>query len=105
MNSKRKGADGEREVAAYLREHGIDAHRGQQYKGGADSPDVVSDLNGWHIEVKRVEHLNIDDALNQSIRDAGENQKPCVFHRRNRTPWKVTMLLDDFMEMVNHGKR
>ena len=100
MNSKRKGANGEREVAAYLREHGIDAQRGQQYKGGADSPDVVSELKGWHIEVKRVERLNIDDALNQSIRDAGSDEKPCVLHRRNRTPWKVTMLLDDFLRMV-----
>ena len=103
VNSRRKGAVGEREIAAYLREHGCDAHRGQQYKGGADSPDVTG-LDGYHIEVKRVERLNIDDALNQAIRDKGKDETPVVFHRRNRMPWKATLLLDDFMRLVKHGK-
>lgn len=99
MNSKRKGAVGEREIAAYLREHGFDAHRGQQYKGSPDSPDVTG-LDGFHIEVKRVERLNIYQALAQAIRDCG-NKIPIVIHRRNRDEWKVTMRLDDFMEVLN----
>ena len=89
MNSKRKGAVGEREIAAYLREHGFDAHRGQQYKGSPDSPDVTG-LDGFHIEVKRVERLNIYQALAQAVRDCG-NKIPIVIHRRNRDEWKVTM--------------
>jgi Holliday junction resolvase len=38
MNSRAKGKRGELEIAKVLRENGYDAHRGQQYKGGADSP-------------------------------------------------------------------
>lgn len=100
-NSRRKGAVGEREIAKYLREHGFtDARRGQQFKGGADSPDVTG-LTGFHIEVKRVERLDLNSAMEQSIRDCGENETPIVVHRRNNDYWKVTMRLDDFMEVIN----
>ena len=102
-NSRRKGAVGEREIAKYLRDHGFtEARRGQQYKGGADSPDVVG-LTGFHIEVKRVERLDLNAAMEQSIRDCGENETPIVVHRRNNDYWKVTMRLDDFMEVI-HGR-
>ena len=97
MNSRRKGAVGEREIAKYLRDHGYDAHRGQQYHGGADSPDVTG-IPGYHIEVKRVERLNLESAVEQSVRDAGDDV-PLVMHRKNRTGWLVTMRLDDFIDM------
>jgi Holliday junction resolvase len=43
INSKRKGAAGEREWALTLRQHGWDARRGQQFSG-IEGEDVVSDL-------------------------------------------------------------
>lgn len=70
MNSRRKGKVGEREFAALLREHGFDARRGQQFAGGTDSPDVVSDALAWlHVEVKRVQNLNLTDACVQAEGD------------------------------------
>lgn len=98
MNSKRKGCQGERELAAVLREYGYDCRRGQQFSGGADSPDVTG-LPGIHIECKRVENLNIHKAYEQAVRDSEGRAVPAVFHRRNREPWMVTIGLDDFMEM------
>lgn len=105
MNSRRKGAVGEREIARILREHGYTtARRGQQFKGGADSPDVIG-LPGVHIEVKRVERLNLADAYAQAFRDAGEGEIPAVFHKRNREPWMVTITLEDFLRLYggSHG--
>ena len=96
MNSNLKGKTGERELANELRKNGYDCRRGQQYKGGADSPDVVG-LPGVHIECKRVEKLNLEAAYEQAVRDAGEDI-PAVFHRKNRKPWLVTLSLKDFME-------
>ena len=99
MNSKRKGCEGERQWAAFCQIHGFDeVHRGQQFAGGPDSPDVVG-LPGIHIEVKRVERLNIHDAIAQAIRDAAGLRIPIVAHRRNRGKWLVTMLADDWMEL------
>lgn len=97
-NSRAKGAAGERELAKKLREFGVDARRGQQYSGANGDADVVG-LQGVHIECKRVERLNIDNAMQQSINDARELELPVVMHRRNGKRWLVTMTLDDFMDL------
>lgn len=65
MNSRQKGARGERELAVLLREYGFDSRRGQQYSGVSGDADVVG-LPGIHVEVKRVERLNISEAMKQS---------------------------------------
>lgn len=65
MNSRNKGAAGEREVAGILRGYGYKARRGQQYSGANGDADVVG-LPGIHIEVKRREKLNIYDAIDQA---------------------------------------
>lgn len=97
-NSRAKGAAGERELAKKLREFGVNARRGQQYSGANGDADVVG-LDGVHIECKRVERLNIDNAMQQSINDARELELPVVMHRRNGKRWLVTMTLDDFMNL------
>lgn len=98
MNSRNKGAAGERELAAVLREYGFDARRGQQYCGANGDADVVG-LPGVHIECKRVEKLNIDNAIEQVISDSKNNEMPAVFHRKNRKKWLVTISLEDFMKL------
>ena len=105
MNSRNKGKRGELELARILREHGYTARRGQQYHGGADSPDVIG-LPGIHIEVKRVERLNLTEAYAQAFRDAADGEIPAVFHKRNREPWMVTVKLEDFLELYggSHGR-
>lgn len=98
INSKEKGKKGEREFATLCRKHGFEnARRGQQYNG-LDGQDVVG-LEGIHIEVKRVERLNIDEAMRQAIRDSKEGEIPIVAHRRNREEWKVTMRAKDWFEL------
>ena len=99
MNSSRKGADGERELAVILEAEGFRMERGGTESYGT-APDL-SGLPGIHIEVKRVEKLNIFEAMAQAIRDAARFRDgyPAVFHRRNRKPWLVTMLLSDWLRM------
>ena len=55
-------------------------------------------LPGVHIEVKRVERLNLHAAMEQSIRDA-KGDIPIVVHRMSREPWMVTMRFEDFRTM------
>ena len=98
MNSREKGAAGERELAGILKEYGYKCRRGQQFCGVNGDADVVG-LPGIHIECKRVEKLNLDTAMDQSVRDAQENEIPVVFHRKNRKGWKVTLRLEDFMKL------
>lgn len=98
MNSRNKGKGGELEAARLLRSKGYDARRGQQFSGANGDADVVG-LPGIHIEVKRVEKLNIENAVEQSIRDAREDEKPIVLHRKNRRKWLVTMPFDEWIEL------
>lgn len=98
MNSRNKGAAGERELAALLREYGYQARRGQQYAGANGDADVVG-LPGIHIECKRVERLNLQDAYDQAKRDARPDEIPAVFHRKNYCDWLVTMALPDFLKL------
>lgn len=98
MNSRAKGAGGERELAKKLREYGYDCRRGQQFSGANGDADVVG-LPGIHIECKRVERLNLEDAMAQSRRDAREGEIPVVMHRKTRSPWMVTMTLEDWIEI------
>lgn len=97
-NSKRKGKEGELELAHKLQEYGYDAKRSVQYNGKDGQADVLG-LPYIHIECKRVEKLNIYDAIDQAKRDAKNGDKPTVFHRKNRCNWLVTMELDEFMEL------
>ena len=100
MNVKRKGSDGERELVFLLRAAGINAHRNDQmYVGGKNNPDVYAEINGQplHIEVKRVERLNILEAMQQAERDAANGSLPVVVHRKNRSQWLITMSLQAWL--------
>lgn len=102
INSKAKGAVGEREAVRLCRSEGFDCHRTAQYCGNA--PEGSADIVGLpliHVEVKRNEHLNIDDALSQSTRDSGKTDHgiPIVLHRKNNTKWKVTMDAHDWFTL------
>lgn len=109
MNSRDKGAVGERELANYLKEKGIEARRGQQHAGGGDSPDVLSAWTDVHIECKRTERLSLYDAVDQARRDSnGTGRVPIVAHRCNgntgprascRGDWLVVISLDDFIRL------
>jgi len=98
VNSKRKGDAGERELAEYFRSHGYGSTRNRQmYIGGMGNPDIA--LGGLHCEIKRTESLRFHESLAQAIRDANGKAKPTLIHRRNRSPWTVTMLLTDWIDL------
>ena len=99
INSKQKGAKGERELAKILKEHGYNCRRGQQYNG-LEGEDVIG-LDYIHIECKRVENLNLYNAMEQSKRDTKGNKNPTVFHRKNNKKWLVTMELEDWIKLYN----
>ena len=104
--SQRKGAAGERELASRLREYGYEIERGGSLSFG-EVPDLVG-LPGVHIECKRVERLNVPEAMQQAVKDSARFQDgmPALFHRRNRQPWLVTLRLEDFMQLYSekeHG--
>lgn len=98
-SSQRKGRTGELELARLLQNHGYPVEPGEAASFGATA-DLVG-LPGIHIECKRVEKLNVPQAMEQAVRDAEKfhDGAPALFHRRNRQPWLVTMRLEDWVQL------
>lgn len=95
INSRAKGAAGEREASYAIADTlGVEARRGQQFSGSPDSPDIKTSIAGLHFEVKRVENLNVPKAMEQAVRDCGQDA-PVLMHRRNKSPWLITVRLAD----------
>lgn len=116
MNSRAKGARGEREFRDLLREQGfLKAHRGQQFCGLSGNADVVCpELPTIHFEVKRTERGNPYDWMAQARRDCGgvpcKDGKghpgmkiPVVAHKRNSSEWLVVMSASDFFTLVRRS--
>ena len=109
INSKKKGNAIELQFANWLKEN-LDpkARRGaSQGFGGSCRPDVETVLP-IHFEVKGSEALNIYKAMDQSIRDCHPASIPVVVHKKNRTPFHVTLLLSDifvFAALIDGKKR
>ena len=101
MNSRNKGKRGELEWAKQIIAAGYEARRGQQFSGSPGSPDVVTNLP-YHFEVKRVQALNITQAMKQAKSECGE-KPPVVAHRKNGEPWMVTMLAPDFFNLIKNN--
>jgi hypothetical protein len=101
INSKRKGKAGELEFSAFLRERGFAARRGQQFAGGANSPDIMHDLPGnIHIECKRCGSGSLYAWLKQAINDAGVDKTPVVMHRRNNQEWVAILRAADLLTLI-----
>lgn len=98
--SRSKGKRGELELVHGLQELGFrEVHRSQQYRGAAESADVIG-VPGIHIEAKRCERFSIYAAYEQAVHDSeGAEDIPTVFHRRNGKPWLVVMSLEDWARL------
>jgi len=102
---QRKGRSGELELCHIFQQYGIPAEPGRAVSFGA-TPDVVG-VPGVHAEVKRVERLNVPEAMSQATRDSEKfgDGVPVLFHRRNRAPWLATMRLTDWIAMYTKGEQ
>lgn len=101
-NSNRKGKRLERELASLLRNEGFgSARRGQQRRGGPDSPDVLcEDLPRIHWESKGGKQLRLKDFMEQAADEAPEGSVPVVAWREDRQPWRVILNLEDFCAIL-----
>lgn len=103
INSRAKGASGERELALKLKElFGWEARRTQQFCGDAgDSDVVVNHLPSLFVEVKRVQKLNIPAAMAKAVEQC-KGQHPVMFHRQNNQPWLATIQMDQLMVIAKY---
>jgi len=101
-SSQKKGRAAELELSRLLNEAGIPAKPGAALNYGTE-PDLTG-IPGIHAEVKRHERIEIGAWCQQAEQDAQRfGGIPCVFFRRSREPWRVTMTLSGFIELYKKG--
>lgn len=90
---RRKGADGERELARLLRESlgaGVFRNLDQPRQGGADLLGIA----GWAIEVKRATRPALAAWWSQACAQADALAcRPALAYRLDRQPWRVVVAL------------
>ena len=103
--SRRKGAQWERELVHRFREAmpGAEVKRGFQMRSGEDAADVECPVL-W-VEAKRGKKPNMRAALRQAIEAAasssvGAGRVPIAVVRDDRAEATVTLLLDDFLDLL-----
>ena len=100
-SAQRKGREAERDLAQFLRDHGLpDAHPGAALNYGTQ-PDVIG-LPNLHIECKRHETLELARWYEQAQQDAQRmaDGLPAVIFRQNRRPWMICLALSDYLTMT-----
>lgn len=102
-SSARKGANGEREVMAILRERGYPVERGGTQSFG-QRPDLYG-LDHVHLEIKRAECARIWEWMQQSRKDAARfgDGWPTVIFRRSRSDWLICMGLEDWLTLYERA--
>lgn len=101
INSRNKGKVNERAWASICTNEGYPARRGQQFRGGDDSPDVVCEsLPMFHFEVKSGKRPHLWDALSQAERDQKTGQFAVAALHKDHHPWQVAMSADTFFRLV-----
>lgn len=103
INSRQKGAAGERELAEIFRAMGYaSARRSQQFCGvNSDSDLAIEEMPGLLIESKRVQRLDLHEAVVKAASDAAPHLKtPMVCHRKNGCEWLATIRLKDLHVFV-----
>jgi hypothetical protein len=103
-SEREKGKRGERatarEIAAKL---GVDAHRGQQARDGADAPDVVG-IDGWWIEVKTGKALSPKAALLQADEARKPEDVPVAVLRYDRERPMAIMYWEDLLHLMETAR-
>jgi len=99
LKSRNKGKQGEREAAELLRSMGINARRSQQFSGQGETADLITDLEGLHVEVKRYARIGATKYMHQAKEDAG-NGLPIVIMREDRGEWLIMLEATKLTELA-----
>lgn len=103
VNSRAKGAAGEREAAhAWTRATGLPCARAQQHKGAAGAADLQTGDGSLHIECKFRQRIAALEYLRQAERDCEGKALPLALVRENGdTGWAVLVRLDRLVDLAD----
>ena len=99
--SRTKGKSGEREVSKILTDRGIHHDRLLDGRHQVHGDVLAGDLA---IEVRRRETLSLSAWSKAHEAEVPSHLVPVVAYRRSREPWRVSLNLDDFLDLVEAAR-
>lgn len=99
--SRTKGRTAEREVERKFEDAGFCPDRnlgGREQKAG----DIT--VEGLAVEVRRRERLNVETWSATHEASTPDHLTPVLAYRRSRQPWRVSMTLDDFLDLLREAR-
>lgn len=96
-HSRRKGRDAEREVELLTLAHGVDCDRAL---GGRHQPYGDLNLPGVALEVRRRDRVLLVAWSREHEAKVPAHLVPAVAYRPDREPWRVSLPLGDFLDLL-----
>ena len=87
---------GENEVVQLLRKHGLSEAKRMPLSGAVAGFEGDVSLNGFAVEIKYRERLDLWGAIRQAAAAARGGRIPIVVFRRNRSEWYVVEPLESW---------
>lgn len=110
VNSRDKGARGERDFCKFLKTLSIDAERTAQRSGITGVADIVCDeLHDYHFEVKCRATCDVYGFLEQAERDSGTDKYAVVCYKRQSKihrglSWVAMLDMRDFIILAQKAQ-
>jgi Holliday junction resolvase len=99
-DSRRKGRDAERELEKIIEKRGIEVDR---YQGGREQPRGDLGFLGVRCDSKRREAIRIIAWSREQEEKVADHLIPAVAYRTNGEPWRVSVPLDDFLDLCEQA--
>lgn len=97
--SRDKGKRGEREVAQLLKDRGIHHDRTLDGRNQIHGDILLSNMA---LEVRRREQVSIVRWSREHEEEVPDHLIPAVAYRTNGEPWRVSLPLDDLLDLLSN---
>lgn len=99
--SRNKGVRSEREVELRFQDAGFTTERALSGRR-----QIAGDINvaGLALEVRRRERIDIARWCAEHEAETPEHLTPIVVWRKSREPWRVSLTLDDFLDLLTEAR-
>lgn len=101
-DSRRKGRSAERELETLIAARGIEVDRSL---GGRHQPYGDIRIPGTAIECRRRERVEIVRWSRDHETQTPDHLTPAVAYRTNGEPWRVSLLVEDFLDLYEQANR
>lgn len=102
-HSRNKGVRAEAEVERILRDAGYSTDRNLSGRNQI-SGDILVHVENIAIEVRRRETLSLSQWSRDHEASTPDHFTPAIVYRRSREPWRISLKLDQFLDLLNGGK-